>query len=1028
MNRSTYSRFVTVGNFVPDEEFHPDYVPSDDLRSEIDSALGANYDSVSLFLTNERWKTRWQKMCLSGPQTPPNRSDSLQGQRSPARIKLENTASGLFRVPSDQKDAEIEMEAELWRAGGGFKREEVNIMRNDQAEHVIGFASEWLELDSQIEGVRYDSEIALRQELQYASYLGISNVILPSPRRGQEVTTYARAINDYLSSSAVSPYMSLSIRIPVCDIPPEDGAAAKGANDHEDELSATWQMWNTIRMVCGPTQRVSVALDLTAALPALPGVLARWSAEHVQHLILPATTFIPNAKGYPVLPKLMQGFLRDLFKNRPNLILSKTQAGLHNLGGELAYAQYVRHLEKSSPFNVARDSADGLTVESFGRGYEDYLQAPLQPLMDNLASMTYEVFEKDPVKYRQYEQAVYRALLDRPPDSITTICVAGAGRGPIVSNCIRAVERSGRKAHIYAIEKNPSAFVTLQGRIAREWPDYVQIKFGDMRTVQLPEPIDILVSELLGSFGDNELSPECLDGAMRLLKPEGISIPASYTAYLAPISASKLYNDPSGILRDTKGVETPYVVMLHAINVLSGGDEDKHPRCGPKIQDCWTFEHPRKIVLDPQGLPITNTHNNASCHLTFHIPYAGLMHGLAGYFEAVLYKDVGITTHPERMEQVSPNMLSWFPIFFPFKEPLYLPSNSELDVYMWRLSDTQKVWGPRARTTATLVNLISCLAFDLVYHSYFTGSFTEFTYCYRSPPHMLGSLYLSSDFDFVPNDEPAATFVKRFKAYWPEYSLEEYPEFPRNKTAAVLLLLFIRDGHLRVLLTTRSKHLRSHPGEVALPGGKTDPIDASPVATALREAHEEIGLPTPSLAVHILGLLSPFVSYYRLAVTPVIAFLSDLALLDHLKPNPDEVDEIFDHPLEAILSPGLAASLAPRPEQPLSKHGSTQWPYESEYHVYPEMKDSPWLHGSWYRMHKFRTVTTPITGLTSDILILASQIAYVRNTDYQRYPEGHATPDIALGWAMEQHVADAKAASQPQQPSSSESHIEGLAD
>ncbi|ELU40773.1 shk1 kinase-binding protein 1 [Rhizoctonia solani AG-1 IA] len=660
MNRSTYSRFVTVGLSGSRNEFRPDYVPSDNIQSEIDSALSANYDSISISLANERWKTRWQKMCLSGPQTPPNYSDSLQGQRSPARIKLENTASGLFKAPSDHKDAEIEMEAELWRAGGGFQRDEVNIMRNDQAEHVIGFISDWLELDSQIEGVRYDSEIALRQELQYASYLGISNVILPPPRRGQEITTYARAVKDCLTSSAVSPYMSLSVRIPVCDIPPEDGNAAKGVSDYEDELSATWQMWNTIRMVCGPTQRVSVALDLTPALPASSGVLARWSAEHVQHLILPATTFIPNGKGYPVLPKLTQGFF------------------LHNLGGELAYIQYVRHLEKTSPFNVARDAPDGLTVESFGRGYEDYLQAPLQPLMDNLASMTYEVFEKDPVKYRQYEQ--------QSSDPISRIiCVAGAGRGPIVSNCIRAVERSGRDARIYAIEKNPSAFVTyvfsaycktpllikhrLQGRKAREWPDFVHIKFGDMRTVQLPEPVDILVSELLGSFGDNELSPECLDGAMLNTwgQAEGISIPASYTAYLAPISASRLYNDPSGLLRETKGAETPYVVMLHAINTLSGDEEDKHPRCGPKIQDCWTFEHPRKIVLDPQGeLPVN--------------------------LLAVLYKDVGITTHPERMEQVSPNMLSWFPIFFPFKEPLYLPSNSELDVYMWRLSDTQKVW------------------------------------------------------------------------------------------------------------------------------------------------------------------------------------------------------------------------------------------------------------------------------------------------------------------------------------------------
>ncbi len=54
---------------------------------------------------------------------------------------------------------------------------------------------------------------------------------------------------------------------------------------------------------------------------------------------------------------------------------------------------------------------------------------------------------------------------------------------------------------------------------------------------------DIVVSELLGSFGDNELSPECLDGAMRFLKPNGISIPSSYTAFLSPLSSSKLHTE-----------------------------------------------------------------------------------------------------------------------------------------------------------------------------------------------------------------------------------------------------------------------------------------------------------------------------------------------------------------------------------------------------------------------------------------------------------------------------------------------------
>lgn len=55
-------------------------------------------------------------------------------------------------------------------------------------------------------------------------------------------------------------------------------------------------------------------------------------------------------------------------------------------------------------------------------------------------------------------------------------------------------------------------------RQEKEWDDKVKVLFGDMRFIEVPELADILVSELLGSFGDNELSPECLDGAMRFLK------------------------------------------------------------------------------------------------------------------------------------------------------------------------------------------------------------------------------------------------------------------------------------------------------------------------------------------------------------------------------------------------------------------------------------------------------------------------------------------------------------------------------
>jgi len=92
-------------------------------------------------------------------------------------------------------------------------------------------------------------------------------------------------------------------------------------------------------------------------------------------------------------------------KHRPVVILSDTNAGLHVKGGEAAYVQYVRHLDNTSPALVQAKTAG--TVENFARGYQDYLQAPLQPLMDNLQGVTYQTFEQDPVKYQKYEEVSY---------------------------------------------------------------------------------------------------------------------------------------------------------------------------------------------------------------------------------------------------------------------------------------------------------------------------------------------------------------------------------------------------------------------------------------------------------------------------------------------------------------------------------------------------------------------------------------------------------------------------------------------
>ena len=76
---------------------------------------------------------------------------------------------------------------------------------------------------------------------------------------------------------------------------------------------------------------------------------------------------------------------------------------------------------------------------------------------------------------------------------------------------LRAAEQSQRRVRILAVEKNPNALVTLQRmHHALGWKDKVTIVASDMRDFRPDEKADILVSELLGSFGDNALSPECL--------------------------------------------------------------------------------------------------------------------------------------------------------------------------------------------------------------------------------------------------------------------------------------------------------------------------------------------------------------------------------------------------------------------------------------------------------------------------------------------------------------------------------------
>ncbi|GLC33718.1 hypothetical protein PLESTB_000108300 [Pleodorina starrii] len=129
-----------------------------------------------------------------------------------------------------------------------------------------------------------------------------------------------------------------------------------------------------------------------------------------------------------------------------------------------------------------------------------------------------------------------------------------------------------------------------------------------------------------------------------------------------------------------------------------------------------------------------------------------------------------------------------------------------------------------------------------------------------------------------------------------------------GRAAAVLVGLFEdSSGVVRVLLTQRSAKLKSHRGEVCLPGGKRDEGDADDVATALREAQEELGL--DPARVTVLCRLPPVLSKHHLSVTPVLALLPPDIVP---RPNPHEVAAAFTVPLAVFLGqftdPRAAAS------------------------------------------------------------------------------------------------------------------------
>lgn len=127
---------------------------------------------------------------------------------------------------------------------------------------------------------------------------------------------------------------------------------------------------------------------------------------------------------------------------------------------------------------------------------------------------------------------------------------------------------------------------------------------------------------------------------------------------------------------------------------------------------------------------------------------------------------------------------------------------------------------------------------------------------------------------------------------------ERVPVDASLRPAAVLIPLVPRADGLTVLLTQRTAHLSAHAGQIAFPGGRTEPDDGSPVATALRETEEEIGL--PRARVEVLGQMPSYVTGTAFVVTPVVGLVDP----EHeLRLDAYEVAETFEVPLAFLMDP-----------------------------------------------------------------------------------------------------------------------------
>jgi predicted RNA methylase len=271
----------------------------------------------------------------------------------------------------------------------------------------------------------------------------------------------------------------------------------------------------------------------------------------------------------------------------------------------------------------------------------------------------------DPIRMEAFSRAIRTSV--RPGDVVVDI---GTGSGILAFLAARAGARK-----VYAIELEEIVFEAKKLAVYNGLAEQVVFLQGFSDRLDLPEPVDVIVSETLGSFGLDECAARFLsDAKTRFLKPGGILIPEWVDLYVVPVEAPEIWNEQVGLWTESiQGVDYSPVLA----------DATSRRRIVPCIGRAGSLADPSllgRTVLGDEGSP-------SSWRIRTSLRRDGVLHGWVGYFRSGLTRDVMLSTGLEDPKT------HWHQTFFPLPDRVAVRENDRLEGSFKAIPDrTSMAW------------------------------------------------------------------------------------------------------------------------------------------------------------------------------------------------------------------------------------------------------------------------------------------------------------------------------------------------